>query len=959
MSRNWSMCVLVLLAEMALAGPSAAQTTGDISGRALDTSGASVPGATVTLTSSATAAAQTTVTSDTGGFRFAGLVPGAYRVQFELAGFKRLVLDDVRVLLGQTTELQPRLELSPVQETVTVTSEVPVVDTSGIKTGQTFTKELLDGIPTARDPWVILEQVPGVVMNQQNVGGNKSGQQSTFVSHGAQQGNTMWNVDGVTITDMAATGSSSVYYDFDAFQEIQITTGGNDASMQTGGINLNMITKTGSNVFKGSGRFFVTDERTQADNLTATLKAQGAGSGSPIQNIRDYGVEIGGPILRNRAWFWGGYGAQDIRVGVIGFLKSDPACTPLPSTATTKQQRECLNTDLTLLDNHNVKLTTNISQSHRVSVFYNFSDKVRNSRDVSPTRTFEAAWKQTGPTSTYRGNYQWLATDRLVLDTSASYIDGGFTLDFVAPELSAVQAQLDLATGLNSRSRFSDDNIRPQYAVQIDGNYFAPDRLDGDHALKFGWKWRSTPVERYVHRGGDAIVVTRNNAPVEAVMTRDQTSLQPLTTISGYVNDSFSRGRLTVTLGVRADYQDDSVDQRSAPANPIVPELLPAVDFPGADAGVKWLDIAPRGGITYDVRDNGKTILKASGAIYYGQGLFVSGALNALNEVQLAFPWIDLNGDLQAQRNELNLASPRRDAGNWDPASPGAPTTPNLVDGSIKNDRTREFLAGVDHELRSNLGVSVMYVYRKLDRFQLTERQGLTNADFVPLTATLPCGNTACPAPSYTLEYFQLRPGLTLPNPTFLTNQDAWRDFHGLEIAVRKRPSKRWMLNGSVAFNSAKNYWGDGETAYLDPTNIVFQHGHDALAQNSRWVAKLNGMYLLPLGFTASGVFNAREGFPFNPTVQTAVRPGNLGRANVNVEPLGTQRLDNVRQLDLGLEKAFDIGGRRLSAQMDIFNVLNENIVLARVTNYSAVNAGNVTEILAPRVVRFGVRMRF
>ena len=335
MSRNWSMCVLVLLAEMVLAGPSAAQTTGDISGRALDTSGASVPGATVTLTSSATAAAQTTVTSDTGGFRFAGLVPGAYRVQFELAGFKRLVLDDVRVLLGQTTELQPRLELSPVQETVTVTSEVPVVDTSGIKTGQTFTKELLDGIPTARDPWVILEQVPGVVMNQQNVGGNKSGQQSTFVSHGAQQGNTMWNVDGVTITDMAATGSSSVYYDFDAFQEIQITTGGNDASMQTGGINLNMITKTGSNVFKGSGRFFVTDERTQADNLTATLKAQGAGSGNPIQNIRDYGVEIGGPILRNRAWFWGGYGAQDIRVGVIGFLKSDPSCNPLPSTATT------------------------------------------------------------------------------------------------------------------------------------------------------------------------------------------------------------------------------------------------------------------------------------------------------------------------------------------------------------------------------------------------------------------------------------------------------------------------------------------------------------------------------------------------------------------------------------------------------------------------------------------------
>ncbi len=960
MYRSRTLCALVLLALAAFARPAAAQTTGDLAGRVLDSSGGVLPGVTVTLTSNATATPQSTVSSENGAFRFAGLVPGVYKVQFELSGFKTLVNDQVRVLLGQATDLQPRLEISTVQETVTVSGASTVVDVSAVKTGQTFTRDFLEGIPTARDPWVILEQTPGVVMNQQNVGGNKSGQQSSFVSHGSQQGNTMWNVDGVTITDMAATGSSSVYYDFDSFEQIQVTTGGNDASMQTGGINLNMITKSGTNVFRGSSRFFVTDEQFQGDNSTDALRAQGAGSGNPIQNIRDYGFEVGGPILRNRAWFWGGVGSQDIKVGVIGFRKATPECLALAANAPSDQMRPCLNTDLTLLDNYNAKVNGNINASNRLNFSYGFSDKVRNSRDVAPLRTFEAAWKQSGPTGSYRGGHQWIASDKLVVDTSGSYVSGGFTLDFVQPELAAVQAQLDLATGLNSRSRFSDENTRPQYAVQQDANYFATNLLGGDHALKFGWKWRSTPVERYVHRGGNGVVITSANVPVEFTATRDQTSLQTLKTISGYVNDSFTRDRFTLNVGVRADFQDDSVKSRQAPANPIVPEFLPAVDFPGADANVEWFDVSPRLGMTYDLFGSGKTILKASGSIYYGQGLFVSGALNALNEVQLTFPWNDLNGDFQATRNELNLNSARRDAGNYDPANPSAPTTPNLVDGDIRNDRTREFILGVDHQLMNNVGVSAMYINRHLDRFQLTERQGLVNSDYVATTATLPCGRAGgCTADSYTVEYFQLRPGLTQPNATFLTNQDSWRNFNGLELALQKRYADRWMMNASLALNSAKNYFGDSETAFGDPTNIAFQEGQDALAQNARWVAKLNGMYALPYGVNVSGVFNARDGFPFNPTVQSALRAGALGRANVNVDPFGTQRYDNFYQLDLGLEKSFQVRRVRLSAQADVFNVLNENVVLARVANYSATTAGNVTEILAPRVIRFGLRVRF
>ena len=268
-----------LLASMAAAfvfsaSPVFAQRlTGEISGKVTDTSGAVLPGVTVTVIGPALIRPEVATTSETGAYSFPRLPIGTYSVNFELAGFKQIVHEGVRLETGFSAEINPRLDLSSLEETVTVTGESPVVDTKQTATGATFTQEMLQGIPTARDPWVLLEQTPGVVMNQQNVGGNKSGQQSTFTVHGTQMGNSIWNVDGVTITDMAATGASSVYFDFDSFQEISFTTGGADASVQTGGVNLNFVTRSGGNQLRGSGRNFVSDNDYQSTNVTAELRA--------------------------------------------------------------------------------------------------------------------------------------------------------------------------------------------------------------------------------------------------------------------------------------------------------------------------------------------------------------------------------------------------------------------------------------------------------------------------------------------------------------------------------------------------------------------------------------------------------------------------------------------------------------------------------------------------------------
>jgi TonB-dependent Receptor Plug Domain len=152
-----------------------------------------------------------------------------------------------------------------------------------------------------------------------NVGGSQSGQQSGYISRGASTGNNKWSIDGIDITDMSATGSSPTYYDFDMLQEMQVTTGGADASQQTGGVGINLVTRNGTDKLRGSGRFYLTDDKFEDQNVTEELRLQGAGSGNPVQNVKDYGFEVGGPIKKGRVWFWGSYGTQDIEVGVVGF----------------------------------------------------------------------------------------------------------------------------------------------------------------------------------------------------------------------------------------------------------------------------------------------------------------------------------------------------------------------------------------------------------------------------------------------------------------------------------------------------------------------------------------------------------------------------------------------------------------------------------------------------------------
>jgi hypothetical protein len=295
--------VLGMVALVATSSPTMAQQlTGEVYGRVTDASGAVLPGVTVTLSGPVLLQPLTAITSETGTYQFPRLSIGVYSVKFDLAGFKTVVNEGIRVTVGFNAQVNAQLGISTVQETVTVTGESPIVDTKEVGTKQTFTNELLQSIPSARDPWVILQQTAGIAMDRENIGGNMSGQQSNYVSRGGNPTNNKWSLDGVDITDMAATGASPMYYDFDAFQEMTINTGGVDVTQQTGGVGINLVTKSGSDRFRGSTRYYNTNERFESNNITDAMRSQGASSGNPIQDIKDYGIEAGGPIRKGRAW---------------------------------------------------------------------------------------------------------------------------------------------------------------------------------------------------------------------------------------------------------------------------------------------------------------------------------------------------------------------------------------------------------------------------------------------------------------------------------------------------------------------------------------------------------------------------------------------------------------------------------------------------------------------------------
>src|SRR5260221_1740682 len=358
---SWLALCALLVTLLAVSAHAQLQS-GNIFGKVQAKDGSVLPGVTVTLTGGG--APVSFVTDAQGSFRYINLAPGTYTLKAELAGYGTASRAGITVNVGRNADVT--LTLNPsVSESITVTAEAPLLDVRKAGTDIIDSKVELEKIPTSRDPWTILQQAPSVLVDRINVGGNQSGQQSVYIGKGTTSDQNTWNVDGVNITDMGATGSSPLYFDFDSFEEMQITTGGSDPPIMTPGVQLNMVTKRGTNDFRRSSRYFYTPGSYQ-DTPTVPSEASGyLAQTNAINYVRDYGAEIGGPVWKDHLWLWLADSENKI---------SNQASSTLTRTGAFE--------NIILRDNK-AKLKGQPPASNRAGGFYTFGRKGANARGLS------------------------------------------------------------------------------------------------------------------------------------------------------------------------------------------------------------------------------------------------------------------------------------------------------------------------------------------------------------------------------------------------------------------------------------------------------------------------------------------------------------------------------------------------------------------------------------------------
>ncbi len=307
---RWTTGLLALLVTLSVGAPAFAQgggasSTGTIQGKVTDAQGAVMPGVTVTATSPSAIGAQTTVTSETGNYRFPAVPPGVYEVSFELAGFNTLKRSGVQISLGFTANLNVELTLATLQETVTVTGDSPVIDTSTTRVQQNFKLEQLQSIPNGRDMWALLAVTPSVQMGRIDVGGNRAGTQTGYAAYG-QTGQVRVLIEGINTTE--GTGGAGFYFDYASLEEAFIGTSGQSAEMPNPGVQSQFIARSGGNKFAGEYHLDWYNNSLQGSNIPAEYTAATAFNNSPIRahsneidGYYDTDINAGGPIKKDKA----------------------------------------------------------------------------------------------------------------------------------------------------------------------------------------------------------------------------------------------------------------------------------------------------------------------------------------------------------------------------------------------------------------------------------------------------------------------------------------------------------------------------------------------------------------------------------------------------------------------------------------------------------------------------------
>ena len=958
--------IVVLAVMLSFGIPAGAQLqTGSLFGSVATPQGEPLPGATVTL--SGGGAPQVQVTDEQGRFRFPGLAPGAYDLEARLDSYSPVDYPDLLISVGRNTEIQ--IVLSPAaEENLTVTGEAPLLDERRFSKGTTVVRTELESVPTTRDPWAILKTTPGVLMEQVNVGGDLSGKQIRFVGPGAPSGQTVWSLDGMVITDMTDVGTSPGYFDFEAFEEIQVSTGGNDASVATGGVVLNMVTRRGTNDWRGSGHFYYSDDSMVADSNVDPGDLGKPGpwnnnraqpsftSGNRIHLIEDYGIELGGPIVRDHLWAWGSYTLPTLNLRTIGDYKDD-------STVETA----------------NLKLNAQLGAANSATAFAWDNERYQRGAGAGPTFPEESTWihSRAGERpSALKLEDSHIFSSNLYATVLWSKMNFGERL---VPQ-GGVKIPYWDENGVVNNSYVYFTTERPQEQVRGDSSYFFSTG-DLSHELRFGASYRE--VEVHSRSSYPAGGVEFYNGLIS--LSRDGIANFKGTYREAYVQDTVAAGRLTANVGVRFDRQGGRDLPTTVPANPVAPDLMPEVHYEGGDPGFEWRDLVPRLGLTYALDEERKTLLRASYSKYADQFDTGTGAwANPLVSQQYRYFYTSNAGGPTLTRDEI-LDDAGFLTGGINPETL-EPLPWNSVDPDLQAPKTQEALLGIEHALRPNFVVGLRADWRRLSGILEREKlvfdgsdawasENLTHVgrlhrrdDYAPAgtaTVTTPDGR------QHAVTWWRLRPGISTRGGVHLENGGREQEFKGLFLTAEKRLSEGWMLRGHIGWQDWR--WRVPGSENEDPTNSaeggvvdgspVLSAGQTGQSRgyflSGRWSYNLTGLVQVARnrkwGFDLAGILGGREGYPILYS-QRVIRPGINASVPLNAD-LNDYRYDDMHTLDLRVAKSFRLAPTDLTLSLDCFNALNEGYVMRRNSLLNQGTGNWVLNALGPRTFRLGARL--
>jgi hypothetical protein len=783
------------------------------------------------------------------------------------------------------------------------------------------------------------------MMDRENVGGSESGQQSRYVSRGSGRATSTWNLDGIDTTDQVSEGAASQYYDFDAFDEIQIQTAATDITAFTAGTQINLVTKRGSNTLSGGGRAYYSGENLQWENTPDEFE----GAENKTDTLADLGFNVGGPIIRDKLWLWTGVGYQDIRV-------IDTADVMVKAR----------------LFNWETKLNASLGV-HRIEAFFNFADNPKDGRVASSALdAYEARYKQTAPKPIAKVQDEITFSEDFFLSLKGSYAGFGFKLEPIGGFDTIAYRDNATNTYWNSY-RYGSDYGRDQYFGQALGILFNDSLLGLSHEFKFGAEFKhSFGVRDRLYnpqylRYRD--ISTRTS--YRAYIYRPNSNYDfRINRLGLFFQDTINWNRFTFLAMLRYDRQWGYTKEVTVPGSNVSwagENNLPGVTVKAQDSNVIWNTFSPRFGIIYDLTGDGKTTAKLNWGLYGGR--YDSGFLSNLASTYgyAYWNWDDKNDDMLVQTDEI---SRYRVSDSYKVLE-----SDELYDPDMTSPKVMEVTAGLERELLPNFALGATVIWRKnyndfwtINYLEDGDTLRLPTEDDWEVIGNVPAEYGGWPIYDY-------KPGLDYSSQDYTYNRpDYYERYLAFEVTFRKRFSaaSRWLINGSFTYQDWRRYYPT-RASYNSPNNIEQLDGNYAgyisgssggtdQSMNPRWMGKMGFAVQVPFEINVGGTMIVRDGYILrqNYIDYDIDLEYNDDNPSIYTKPYGTDRLSTFFMLNLRADKTIRIQERvAFTFSLDLFNVFNSNTTLSQEDVLNRTNYGQIIQYTQPRILRLGFTFKF